>query len=271
MNTVLEPPAERDMPLGRSTRMRVHLLASIRRPTGRSSVGRRRVVMVMAAVAAVAGVAVSTLTPPDNSGVEALAMSAAELSPPLRDVTRQCLEWNARMHGDHGDTVPAVRDGDLAMVARRDGRAVAMFVNPTGYFSCDIDENSSGGGGEAWPLRDWMPGPVQILSNSSTGQDSGHVMTAGRVSNRVQRLVLDHGNGLTTTARLERGVFGLISQGVVTEEAELVSYQEDGSEIGRRRLFQPFSQHDNCYVDPSGKVVYGEPGPSCLPSEPWAK
>lgn len=274
MSSLLEPPAERDMPRGRSTRMRAHLLASIQRPPSRSGVGRRRVAMVivMAAATAVAGVAASTWTFQDDGEVEALAMSTAELSPPLREVTRQCLEWNARQRADGAAGVPAVRAGDLAMAARRDRRAVTMFLTPTGYFSCDVHGKGGGGaGGEDWPSRDWVPGPVQMVSNASTELDSGHVMAAGRVSNRVHRLVLDHGNGLTTTARIERGVFGLISRGVVTKEAEMVSYQVDGSEIGRRPLFQPLDHYDHCYVDPSGNVLYGDPGPNCLPAEPWAR
>ncbi|MEU7906609.1 hypothetical protein [Actinoplanes sp. NPDC049118] len=130
---------------------------------------------------------------------------------------------------------------------------------------------SGGTSGECWRSRDWMPGPVQVVSLSSTEVDGGEVIVAGRVSDRVQRLVLDHGNGRTTTARVERGVFGLISGGSVTKNAELVSIGEGGGGIGRRRLLRSFDRVDRCYADPSGEVVYGEAGSQCLPAEPWTR
>ena len=274
MNDVLEPPAERDMPAHRSTRMRAYLLGSLHRPTGRSA--GRRLVMAMAGLVVIGGLAVSVLPERDDAAVEALAMSSAELSPRLRDVTRQCLEWNARQ-ADASSGVPAVRSADLAMAARRDHRAVTMFLTPTGYFTCDLwtkadDGGSSGSaGGEQWQVRDWMPGPVQRLSLSSSEIDSGDVIVAGRVSDRVQRLVLDHGNGHSTTARIERGVFGLVSKGPVTKAAELVAYAASGEEAGRRRLFPPVGGREQCYVDPSGKVVYGDSDPPCRLAEPWTR
>ncbi|MCA2218544.1 hypothetical protein [Jidongwangia harbinensis] len=163
------------------------------------------------------------------------------------------------------------------MAARRDHRAVAVFLTPIGYFTCDLSgtpdgvESSGSAGGERWLSRDWMPGPVQRLSASSTEIDGGEVIVAGRVSDRVRRLVLDHGNGHTTVARLERGVFGLISDGEVAETAELVAYTADGGEAGRRRLFPPTGADRRCYVDPSGTVVHGDPDPPCRPAEPWTR
>jgi hypothetical protein len=275
MNDVLEPPAERDMPAHRSARMRARLLGSLHRPTARR--GRRRLVMAMAGLVAIAGLAVPVLPERDDAAVEALAMSSAELSPRLRDVTRQCLEWNARQQVDGSSGVPVVRSADLAMAARRDHRAVTVFLTPTGYFACDLwtaadgGEDSGSAGGEQWQVRDWMPGPVQRLSLTSSEIDSGDVIVAGRVSNRVQRLVLEHGNGRRTTARIERGVFGLISQGPVTKKAELIAYAKSGEEVGRRPLFPPVSEREQCYVDPSGKVVYGDSDPPCRLAEPWTR
>lgn len=127
MNDILDPPAERDMPPGRSSRMRADLMAAINRPEhGRNS--RRRLVLVAALIAAVAG-------------------------------------------------------GAATAVVGRDG------------------------------------GPAQVL----------------------------------------------------------VGYDADGNEVARARLFPPTArsgsggpdQYDRCYVDPSGNVVHGDPGPNCLPAHPW--
>jgi hypothetical protein len=57
----------------------------------------------------------------------------------------------------------------------------------------------------------------------------------------------------------------------VNQKAELVSYDTAGREIDRRPLFPPPGWFDRCYVDPSGKVVYGKPGPNCRPADPWTR
>jgi hypothetical protein len=127
-----------------------------------------------------------------------------------------------------------------------------------------------GVGSEAWPHRDWLPGPVQRLSVSSTELDSGAVSVLGRVSARVHRLVLEHGNGATTTARLAGGAFGLLSRADdVRPGAELVSYDAQGREIDRQPLFTPLDTFPHCYTDPAGQVIYGTPGPGCRPADPW--
>jgi hypothetical protein len=100
--------------------------------------------------------------------------------------------------------------------------------------------------------------------------DGGSVSVLGRVSARVDRLVLEHGNGRTTTARLRDGAFGIISRtDDVRKDAELVSYDRAGREIDRRLLFQFSEEYDHCYTDPDGTVIYGEPGPDCRPADPW--
>jgi len=127
--------------------------------------------------------------------------------------------------------------------------------------------------GPARRHRDWLPGPVQILSLSSSEFSGGKVTALGRISPRVHRLVLEHGNGRsTTTARLSRGAFGLVTRNDdVGSGATLVSYDSEDREIGRRELFRPFNESDRCYTDPAGTVVYGRQGPDCVPADPWER
>ncbi|MGC4894381.1 hypothetical protein ACLQ2X_11255 [Micromonospora sp. DT31] len=223
---------------------------------------------MVAAAAVVVGVAVA----PDNDDVQHLAMGPHELSPTLRRAMEQCLSWNAQ-----AERLP-VSMAHLVVAAEQDHRAVAVFITDTGYFTCDVSmrpgaEISGGIGGERdWPQQGWLPGPVQRLLLTSTEVDGGDVAVTGRVSARVHRLVLEHGDGHTTTARLSGGVFGLLTEGgTVRRDAELVSYDANGTELDRRLLFRPSDEFDHCFTDSSGKVVYGKPGPDCLPAERWSR
>ncbi|HEX5994781.1 MAG TPA: hypothetical protein VFY84_06530 [Jiangellales bacterium] len=267
MKDILDVPVERDLPPGRAARMRSDLMTSIHQPRPRSTV-RLGIATVAAAAAVVAGVAVV----PHDGGVHLLAMGPDELSPTLRQAMEQCLSWNAQH-----ERIP-VSMAQLAMAAEQDHRAVALFVTETGYFTCDVfmspgeEVSGSTDGAHDWPQRAWLPGPVQRLLLSSTESEGGDVAVSGRVSGRVHRLVLEHGDGHATTARLADGVFGLLTEGAnVNEDAELVSYDANGAEIDRRLLFRPSDQFDHCYTDSSGTVVYGKPGPNCRPAEPWSR
>jgi hypothetical protein len=103
-------------------------------------------------------------------------------------------------------------------------------------------------------------------------------MVIGRASARVKRLVLEHGDGRTTAARLKDGAFGLVSTGgPVRADAKLVSYDAHGNELGRMPLFD---RDERCYADPAGRVLYPihvprdapPPDPAtCLPTEPWGR
>jgi hypothetical protein len=247
--------------------MRADLMRSIHPPRPRTAV--RLGIATMAAAAAVAvGVAVA----PNDDGVQHLAMGPHELSPTLRQAMEQCLSWNAQ-----GERIP-VSMAQLAVAAEQDDRAVALFITETGYLTCDVSMSPgaevSGAvtGAHDWPRRGWLPGPVQRLLLTSTEVDGGDVAVTGRVGARVHRLVLDHGDGHTTTARLSDGVFGLLTEGAtVREDAELVSYDAQATEIDRRPLFRPSDEFDHCYVDSSGNVVYGEPGTDCRPAEHWSR
>ncbi|MFG2052115.1 hypothetical protein ACGFIW_32390 [Micromonospora sp. NPDC048935] len=269
MKDILDTPAERDLPPGEAARMRADLMTSIRRPRRRRRTGvRLGIATVATAAAVVAGVAMV----PNDEQVRHLAMGSSELSPTLHRAMEQCLKWNAQH-----ERLPVSID-DLAVAAEQDHRAVALFMTKTGYFTCNVarpphEEVTGGTSGErVWPQRDWLPGSIQQLLLMSSKVDGGDVAVTGRVSARVHRLVLEHGDGHTTTARLVNGVFGLLTEGAnVTRDAELISYDATGSEIDRRLLFRPSMQFDYCYVDSAGTLVYGEPGVDCRPAEPWGR
>ena len=149
-------------------------------------------------------------------------------------------------------------------------------MTDTGYYGCEVVNDpamgiTGGFNGGRWPHRDWLPGPVQTLSMTSSQPYGGAVSVLGRVSARVDRLVLEHGAGQTTTARLRNGTFGLISRTAdVRRKAELVSYDATGREIDRRSLFE-LGAYPHCYTDPSGKILFGGPGPGCVPADPWTR
>ncbi|MFG1838429.1 hypothetical protein ACGFH8_08350 [Micromonospora sp. NPDC049175] len=267
MKDILDTPAERELPPASAARMRADLMTSIRRPRRRGAV-RLGIATVATAAAVVAGVAMV----PNDGEVRHLAMGSSELSPTLHRAVERCLKWNGQM-----ERLPLSVD-DVAVAAEQDHRGLALFITDTGYFTCEVTmrpgEEISGGatGARVWPQRAWLPGPVQRLLLMSTEADGGDVGVTGRVSARVHRLALEHGDGQTTTARLVNGVFGLLTEGAsVTRDAELVSYDTTGAEIDRRLLFRPSDEFDNCYVDSSGTIVYGEPGTDCRPAEPWGR
>lgn len=273
MNDPIETPAERDLPPGRAAGMRAGLLAAAREPAPR--VSRRLLAAAATVLTLVAAVAVTREIRHEN-GTRIVAMGPGELDPALRRAAQKCLE--AMAPRDEGAPEPAfvpVSLSDVTIASRQSGWVAVLFLNKTGYMGCEMRmENgrlsSIGVGGEAWPHRGWLPGPVQRLSLSSTEADGGSVSALGRVSARVDRLVLEHGNGRTTTARLRDGAFGLISRtDDVGEDAELVSYDAAGREIDRRPLFQFSGGYPHCYTGPQGTVIYGEPGPDCRPAEPW--
>ncbi|MET7948088.1 hypothetical protein [Micromonospora sp. NPDC005324] len=267
MKDLLDTPTERDLPPGEAARMRAELMTSVRRPRRRTAV-RLGIATMATAAAVVAGMAMV----PNDEEVRHLAMSSSELSPTLHQAVEQCLEWNAQM-----ERLPLSMD-DLAVAAEQDHQGVALFMTDTGYFTCEVSmqprqEISGGATGErVWPQRAWLPGSIQRLLLMSTEADGGDVAVTGRVSARVQRLVLEHGDGKTTTARLVNGVFGLLTgDASVTRDAELVSYDAAGVEIDRRLLFRPSDEFDHCYVDSSGNLVYGKPEADCRPAEPWGR
>ena len=174
-----------------------------------------------------------------------------------------------------------VATSDLAVAVEKKGRSLALFLSRDGYLTCDQvkqkGEETSGGFGVAqWADdRQWLPGPMQVMGLMSSEIKSGWVMAGGRVSYRVERVVLDHGNGATTRARLANGAFGLTTTDDVAPDAELVAYDAAGEVIERDPLFQSLSGPGHCYTDPDGRVVFhrevATSDSDCLPAEPWRR
>ncbi len=291
MNDMLEPPAERDLPPRAAYAMRARLLRATGHRPARA--GRRRIAVAGLALSlATAGVVAGVWDRPDRPtesgpGVRLVAMGVAEASPTSRDAAERCLSWFARESG-----TGSVRDGqrfrltidDLAVSIDADDRTLVLFMNDAGYATCDsrvlgvqAPGDTAVGGSVAqdrWPRGGWLPGPVQRLLLTTTEADGGDVAVSGRVSARVARLVLDHGDGRTTTARLSDGAFGLLTTDArlsAADNPELVSYDAEGTEIGRRPLFQAEDQLAHCYTTPAGEVVYGKPAADCRPAEPWQR
>ncbi len=262
MNDVIDPPAERELPPARAVRMRAGLLSAAHRPPRHT---RRRLAVALAAVAVLAGGAAVAADRRD-AGRELLAMGPDELSPTLREAAEQCLTWYT------GRPEIGVTLGDLVVGAEQAHRAALLFITPAGYLTCDVtrepgEEVTGASAGEAWPHRDWLPGQFQRLLLTTREPRSGDAIVTGRVSARVARLVLEHGDGHTTVARLRRGVFGLITRDAgVTGRAALVAYDAAGREIDRKPLFEP----PGCFTDPAGTVIYDSKGATdCRPAEPW--
>lgn len=103
---------------------------------------------------------------------------------------------------------------------------------------------------------------------------------AGRVSDRVDRVELDHGDGTRTRARLSEGTFAVATHdaGIKEGAAALITYDKQGKVIDRRSpefLANTLTTKDNkyaetCWTDPNGKAVYGTVGSDCKPAEPWS-
>ncbi|SCE96118.1 hypothetical protein [Micromonospora mirobrigensis] len=279
MNDILDLPAERDLPPEAALAMRARILGSVRPPAARSP--RLRIAVAATVLLAVAsGAAAVVWDQPERSTGQVLAMGAGELSPTLRDAAKRCLGWNSPQRQTRQD--PAERPvpvslADLAVATERGDRALVLFMNDAGYATCDVEwagtaRESGGGATEPWPHGEWLPGPVQRLLLTSTESDGGDVSVSGRVSGRVHRLVLDHGDGHTTAARLSGGAFGLLTDDArlrAANDPELVSYDAEGTEIDRRPLFQAEDELEHCYAGPDGKRIYGKPTSGCRPAEKW--
>ncbi|MFY1685417.1 hypothetical protein ACN265_28250 [Micromonospora sp. WMMD730] len=279
MNDILDLPGERDLPPRASLAIRARILDSVSPPPARTP--RLRAAVAVAALLVVASGAVAVVSDrPEGSTVQVLAMGAGELSPSLRRAAERCLQWNSPQRQTQRDPqeppVP-VSLADLAVGIERGGRALVLFMNDVGYATCDVEwagtaRESGGGTVEPWPHGELLPGPVQRLLLTSTEADGGDVSVSGRVGSRVHRLVLDHGDGHTTAARLLRGAFGLMTSDArlsAGDAPELVSYDATGTEIDRRPLFQAEDELEHCYTDPVGKRIYGRPASGCRPAEKW--
>ncbi|GGM60360.1 hypothetical protein GCM10011608_51750 [Micromonospora sonchi] len=288
MNEILDPPAERDLPPRAAYAMRARLLRAAGRRSARA--GRLRIALAGLALSiAAAGVVAGMWDRPGEPGsrVRLVAMGLAETSPSLHDVAERCLRWHAEGIGaalERQAPWLGLSMHDLAVTIDAEDHALVLFMNDAGYATCDswvLEMPASGDTAvgrsiayDRWLPGGWLPGPVQRLLLTSTEVDGGDVAVSGRVSARVDRLVLDHGDGRTTPARLSGGAFGLLTTDARLSAAnnpELVSYDAEGSEIDRRPLFQAEDQLAHCYTTPAGEVVYGRSSDDCRPAEAWGR
>ncbi|WIM93902.1 hypothetical protein ACTOB_005896 [Actinoplanes oblitus] len=286
MITDLEPPAERDLPPARAAHLRAALLRRTRAEPRKTRRGLRLTVAATLTVAAAFG---AFLVRPQHLPTT-LAMGPGELSPTLSADVDDCLRVPANWRSTSREpylAIPVDRR-DVAVASEAAGRTAILFLNRRGYATCTTvrtvnpitrvtSERSRGLGSDAWgDTRDWLPGPVQVLWLESSGDRSGWVSASGRVSHRVSRLVLDHGSGKTTRARLVDGAFGLLTTTAdVRPGAQLIAYDANGAVILRERLFAGAAARiASCYVSDTGKVVYRPVEPEkytgkCVPAERW--
>ncbi|MET8527159.1 hypothetical protein [Micromonospora sp. NPDC005172] len=282
MIEIVDLPAERDLPPRVEQKIRAKLVRSANRRPARKQRPRVALIgsMLLVVVSGVAAVKWDAL---DGRDAQVLALGSGELSPMQRDAADQCLRWHAeekQREGVQARPEVALTLADLAVASERGSHSLVLFMNDIGYATCDVQaagwnrEVSGGIAADPWPHGTWLPGPLQRLSLTSTNFGGGDVTVSGRVSQRVHRLVLEHGDGNTTTARLAGGAFGLMTAGAhlkIDRRPQLVSYDEHGAEIDRRPLFQPEDQLEHCYTTPAGKIIYGKPKTNCRPAEAWRR
>jgi hypothetical protein len=282
MNTIdqlarlLPAPTERDLPAGRHAVLKDYLMHEIdRRSVGQPSFPRRRLALVGAftaatAVVVMAGLALLAGGQPQRPTV--LAFGDGAVSPRLQQAIDICTE-SAQL------VVPGAKPR-LVNRGEAGNFAIAVFLTDDRMIACDAGPN--GGGGNFGPYRQlhWLPGPISVEAASSTSPGGGDVFLAGRISNRVGRVELDHGDGRATIARLAEGTFAVATGGaaIADGKATLVTYDKSGKVIDRRpALFLENSgltadgrYTASCWTDPAGTAVYGQrSATACKPADPW--
>lgn len=276
MNSIHQLPPERDLPADRRARMRTHLLLAIaqssaRRPNVARGLAVRvaTVGLVLAAGAAATWVGTSSLGGSSQQS-QVYALGDGVLSPPIRNAGRECLKYASYDKGSSPMvTWPANSPPILLNHIEQPGRgAIIVYQAQSKLIYCNIgpavkdgpeprDFTTDGSGAAGIGVLDstpWLPGPISLEHAWSTDLDGGYLDVAGRVSDRVARVILDDDAGHQSTARLVKGTFVVFSDGRIAPGAGmLISYDTSGKEIDRRQaLSQPA---DRCYTDPAGNLV----------------
>ncbi|MET7951633.1 hypothetical protein [Micromonospora sp. NPDC005324] len=285
LSSLLSEPVQRDLPDGRRSVLREYLMHEITtmkaaegdtadtgpaRVTARHRTRRWALAGAFAAVVAGAAIAGPALLSNDgDSPGDVLAFGTAAVSPRLQQAIDTCRERVSQVAGT-GVELKLANSGEAG------DYAVAVFLTDTRMLVCDAGPN--GGGGQYGPYKQatWLPGPISVESFST---NDGDVLTAGRISDRVDRVELDHGDGTRTRARLNDGTFAVATHnaGIKEGAATLITYDKQGKVIDRRSpefLANTLTTKDKkyaetCWTDPTGKAVYGTPGNDCKPAEPW--
>jgi hypothetical protein len=283
VNSILEPPAERELHPRRQAEMRARLMrATTPEATTRAPHRpRRRFALAAAGLAVTVGIATFVAVDPLGGArtTETLAYSGGAVPPEVRRAADQCLADNRGIDDDSAipDAARGGRiGGDLELVnfLGRRGEVAVVFTTGTATVYCFNQPERGGRSASRTAVSNWLPGPIVIEGGSSAEIEgsSDRFALGGRVSPRVGRVVLDHGNGRTTEANLAGGTFTVINDGAVEVEASvLVTYDRAGAVIDRRPGWAELTeQTSTCYTDPAGRVVTGSmPGADCRPAEAW--
>jgi RNA polymerase sigma-70 factor (ECF subfamily) len=265
VNTMVQPPAERDLPERRRLQMRAQLMRAIANdaaPAPQRS--RRRYAIAGAALTAVAvaavGVVAAVQRTPEQP-LEYVAYTGGAMSARVRDLSERCLAEHKQLDKDARVT------GHLTLLNMQARNGSAQFVYATQGWLATCSEGVSQAAG-IFPDPDWLPGAMVLgLADWQDGPPS-NLNVWGMVSPRVSRVVLEHGNGRTTEATLASGTFSIVNDGPVdVHHAVVVAYDRQGAVIARHQIMQ---WDNTCYTDPTGKVVFGkaESG-NCQPAERW--
>jgi hypothetical protein len=201
-----------------------------------------------------------------------LAFGDGAVSPRLQQAIELCAE-----------RVQMVEPGSKPRLVNRGEAgdfAVAVYLTDTRMFACDAGPNGGGGHYGPYGQLHWLPGPISVEAASSTEPRGGDVFLAGRISTRVARVELDHGDGRATIARLSEGTFAVATDGahIGDGKAVLVTYDTAGNVIDRRPalflentgLTADGQYTESCWNDPAGTRVYGPSGATnCKRADPW--
>jgi len=294
-------PPERDIPADRYAHMRTRLLNTLAEPGDRPRpVRAKRPVRVAAAglaLAASAAVLWVGTGEPSSRPAEVYAIGDAVLSPGTRAAARQCLKLSTE-DSDLGPFVtwsPKTPPTMLNYLEQPGRGAIVIYQVRSELLYCVIgpavrngpaprEFTTDGAQGGALGVEHgtpWLPGPISVEEARSTDLDGGYIDTAGRVSGRVARVVLDDGAGHQSTARLAAGTFVVFSHGRINPgRGVLISYDSSGTEIDRRPVLQ--QPAGRCYTDPAGRLVnpvsndafdqaYRSKQGRCDAAEPWSR
>jgi len=285
---LLPAPVERDLPVGRHQLLKEYLMREINAAPPPPAVPaavepaapvpaparrpRRPVWAAAAGVAVVAAAAVAAGTLGHDPGrPRVFAFGVGAVSPRLRQAIDLCTDRARQV--EPGTTPRLVNRGEAG------DYAIAVFLTPTRMITCDTGPTGAGLNYGPYGQQNWLPGPISVQGAGSTEANGGDVFVAGRISARVARVELAHGDGSATVARLSDGTFAVATNGahIAAGAALLVSYDRGGQVIDRRPALYlentrstPDGRYaETCWLDPAGTAVYGVAGPDCGQAERW--
>jgi hypothetical protein len=273
MRDVLTPPVSRDVPDSVCNRMRAEVMRTVDSGAATKTPGWR-VVLPVTALAVAAALAVPWMSGSGSTsgGGEVLAFGAGDVSARLQKAIAEC-EHDA--YGEHvgmpKGSLHLVNRGEVSRGATGDYTLVVLMDDTDRLVVCGWSENGGSGSFDPAQGNMWLPGPISVDSLTASELNGGDVSVVGRVSTRVAKVVLDHGNGDTTVARLDHGTYAAATGtgGVVLGSAKVIAYDRAGKVISEKPLMLSAGYGvPGCYVDDAGNVVYGT-GSNCQPAERW--